>query len=249
MFLVYAKSRNGNNSATLIRPSELPTYDEFTDGAQREYGRRPAGVLQQSVGEARRAAADFLAQYRQTFDRARHVVETGRAHTAGALDYLRHETNPVARTAAITAGGLAGLLAAALRRRGLLQRLLYTGVGLTVPTSACYPRETAAFGRWTLDQSEKYASIAYNFLVGAKPDGSAPPSPAPASKRSASEREAVQAPPAAAQVPPSKRSASEREAVQAPPAAARPALTIAPVVPDPGQSQPEDDDLYTTRSG
>ncbi|XP_043233939.1 uncharacterized protein LOC122387639 isoform X4 [Amphibalanus amphitrite] len=214
MFLVYAKSRNGNNSATLIRPSELPTYDEFTDGAQREYGRRPAGVLQQSVGEARRAAADFLAQYRQTFDRARHVVETGRAHTAGALDYLRHETNPVARTAAITAGGLAGLLAAALRRRGLLQRLLYTGVGLT-----------------------------------AKPDGSAPPSPAPASKRSASEREAVQAPPAAAQVPPSKRSASEREAVQAPPAAARPALTIAPVVPDPGQSQPEDDDLYTTRSG
>ncbi|KAF0310522.1 hypothetical protein FJT64_018478 [Amphibalanus amphitrite] len=25
--------------------------------------------------------------------------------------------------------------------------------------------------------------------------------------------------------------------------------TIAPVVPDPGQSQPEDDDLYTTRSG
>ncbi|KAF0287353.1 hypothetical protein FJT64_001477 [Amphibalanus amphitrite] len=84
----------------------------------------------------------------------------------GALDYLRDETNPVARTAAITAGGLAGLLAAALRRRGLLQRLLYTGVGLTVPTSACYPRETAAFGRWTLDQSEKYASIAYNFLVG-----------------------------------------------------------------------------------
>ncbi|KAF0287349.1 putative ATP-dependent RNA helicase Dbp73D [Amphibalanus amphitrite] len=63
---------------------ELPLSVLGARVTEREYGRRPAGVLQQSVGETRRAAADFLAQYRQTFDRARHVVETGRAHTAAS---------------------------------------------------------------------------------------------------------------------------------------------------------------------
>ena len=49
---------------------------------------------------------------------------------AGTLDYLQDETNLVPRATAITVGGLTGLLVAAIRRRGLFKRLLYTGVGL-----------------------------------------------------------------------------------------------------------------------
>ncbi|XP_037086074.1 MICOS complex subunit MIC27-like, partial [Pollicipes pollicipes] len=141
MFTIRAKSKNGEDPVTLIRPSELPIYEDQEPADEYEYHQRPTGLLEQSVGDLRRALSGFVSQYSDTYDYAKHVYETGKAHSAGTLDYLQDETNLVPRATAITVGGLTGLLVAALRRRGLFKRLMYTGVGLAVPTSICYPQQ------------------------------------------------------------------------------------------------------------
>jgi len=252
----------------MVRPSELPIYDDLAAEEGVEYQLPPPGALQQSVGEVRNSVADFFGQFRETYDYVRHVYDTGVAHTAGTLDYLQDETNLVPRATAITVGGLTGLLLAALRRRGLVKRLLYTSVGLAVPTAICYPAQTeyltTEYARWASGEAAKYGPIAYNFIIGAKPEEE----PSPAANAS-SKKAALPKPSAAAEKPqepttavepvtaakveePQPEPAANAEAPEPEPAA--PAVESAPkpvkaVVPDPGQANPEDADLYTTRSG
>ena len=52
---------------------------------------------------------------------------------------ISSEGNTVGKAAAITGGGLIGLLLAS--KRGFFKKLLYTSVGLTAASAACYPKE------------------------------------------------------------------------------------------------------------
>merc|ERR1719342_336970 len=73
-------------------------------------------------------------------DQVNHVVETGKAHTQGALFQLREEDNLPARVGLIAGAGTAGLMLGLLRGR-LIKRVLYTGIGAGVGASVCYPEE------------------------------------------------------------------------------------------------------------
>ena len=62
------------------------------------------------------------------------------AHTRSLYERISDESSSVPKAAAITAGGLTGLLIAS--RKGFIRKILYTGIGLTAAAAACYPNQS-----------------------------------------------------------------------------------------------------------
>merc|ERR1712037_264366 len=122
----------------MVLPSDLPFYSK----EEVEYAMAPqeASALEDGVRMAREAMSEVGKQAGLLVDQVNHVVETGKAHTQGALFQLREEENLPARIGFIAGTGTAGLMLGLLRGR-LIKRVLYTGIGAGIGASVCYPEE------------------------------------------------------------------------------------------------------------
>merc|ERR1712037_462736 len=107
----------------MVLPSDLPFYSK----EEVEYAMAPqeASALEDGVRMAREAISEVGKQAGSLIDQVNHVVETGKAHTQGALFQLREEDNLPARVGLIAGTGAAGLMIGLLRGR-LIKRVLYT---------------------------------------------------------------------------------------------------------------------------
>lgn len=123
----------------MVLPSDLPFYSKEE---KVEYAMAPQEptALEDGVRMAREAMSEIGKQAGLLVDQVNHVVETGKAHTQGALFQLREEDNLPARVGLIAGAGTAGLMLGLLRGR-LIKRVLYTGIGAGVGASVCYPEE------------------------------------------------------------------------------------------------------------
>jgi len=120
-------------------PSDLPFYSKEE---KVEYAIAPQEptALEDGVRMAREAISEVGKQAGLLVDQVNHVVETGKAHTQGALFQLREEDNLPARVGLIAGTGTAGLMLGLLRGR-LIKRVLYTGIGAGLGASVAYPEE------------------------------------------------------------------------------------------------------------
>jgi len=123
----------------MMLPSDLPFYSKEE---KVEYAIAPQEptALEDGVRMAREAISEVGKQAGLLVDQVNHVVETGKAHTQGALFQLREEDNLPARVGLIAGTGTAGLMLGLLRGR-LIKRVLYTGIGAGLGASVAYPEE------------------------------------------------------------------------------------------------------------
>ncbi|XP_045124917.1 LOW QUALITY PROTEIN: microtubule-associated protein futsch-like [Portunus trituberculatus] len=179
-------------TSRMVRPSDLPIYEEPEEVLNFEYHGRERTTLEEGVGVVRQQVEGVLAATRSTRERAVHIYETGKAHSMAALDildtirdstatvdYLADEENTLPRVGAITVGGLAGWCWG-LGRGGLFKKILYTSTGVITAASLCYPRHAYTISQQLYGGAKTYGAIGYNFVAGVKPQSKAPPPPPPA---------------------------------------------------------------------
>ncbi|XP_064088092.1 titin homolog isoform X5 [Macrobrachium nipponense] len=162
-------------TSRMIRPSELPMYEEPEEVLDFEYHGRERTSLEETVGSVRHEIEGILEATRSTREKVIHICETGKAHTMATVDMLKSlqslqdEENMLPRVGAITIGGLAGLVLGARKKGGLAKKAMYTSVGVTATASLCYPRQAYQISQQAYGTAKEYANIGYNFVAGVKP--------------------------------------------------------------------------------
>ena len=96
--------------------------------------------METGIRAAREAAAPYYSVVSATGRRGAQVLATAVAHTRSLYERISDESSSVPKAAAITAGGLTGLLIAS--RKGIVRKVLYTSLGLTAAAAACYPSQS-----------------------------------------------------------------------------------------------------------
>ena len=89
---------------------------------------------------------------------------------------LKDEENLPMRAGFIGGGAFLGLLTAAIRRRKLFGKSLYTLIGAGIFTSILYPDDARQFGKDLTDEGERLSKIAINFVQGVQPQDVKPKS-------------------------------------------------------------------------
>jgi len=156
--------RAEESETKLIRPSDLPLYDEPTE-VRYEIAPREQGALEQNIKIVRESVNMVNDQVNEVKDQINHVYETGKAHSQGGYNQLLDEDNLLARVGVITGLGTFGLIVGMVRGR-FLKRLVYTGLGAGVGTAICYPEDATQVSNNIYAESRKKAMIAYNFING-----------------------------------------------------------------------------------
>ncbi|XP_022258553.1 MICOS complex subunit MIC27-like isoform X3 [Limulus polyphemus] len=123
----------------LLKATELPLYGDPDDCIQYELEERAPGSLELGISTLRKTASQYLYTVEETKERASQIYETAIAHSKGTYDYITHDDNAIPRAIVITVGGLGGLLLGA--RGGLMKKITYSGTGMLVVASLCYPRQ------------------------------------------------------------------------------------------------------------
>lgn len=98
------------------------------------------GTLETGIRSAREAATPYYSIVAASGRRGAEILSTAVAHTRSLYARISDDSSSVPKAAAITAGGLTGLLFAS--RKGFIRKVLYTGLGLTAAAAACYPNQS-----------------------------------------------------------------------------------------------------------
>lgn len=98
------------------------------------------GALESGIRTAREAATPYYSIVAASGRRGAEILATAVAHTRSLYDRISDDSSSVPKAAAITAGGLTGLLIAS--RKGFIRKILYTSIGLTAAAAACYPNQS-----------------------------------------------------------------------------------------------------------
>lgn len=171
-----------NEPSKLVRPSELPIYpeEETPSPPKCDPSLSSDSVLYSSVQIVRKCIWTVIDEGKILGQQAFDYIETGKAHTASTLAFLREEQNSIPRYGAIGIGGLAGLVLAL--RRGKFKKLLYTTTGATAMAALCYPKEAEQYTGEGLKLAKQYIVIVYHFINGVLRDyagAQLPPLPKP----------------------------------------------------------------------
>lgn len=148
----------------LIRPSELPIYDERDENLVSRFSQSKPGSVESAITEIRQTVCGWMEVIEGSGERAVRFVGTGVAHTKDVYDYIRDDSNILARAGLITLGGLGGLLVGA--RGGFFKKVFYSGVGMGTLASLCYPKEAVQVSQDAYKISKYYAFVAYNKIQG-----------------------------------------------------------------------------------
>lgn len=173
--------KKDTNEPPKVRPSELPIYPKEPPPPQPcDPKLNPDSLLNSSVRQVRKCIWTVIDEGKILSQQACDYIETGKAHTASTLAFLRVEENRVPRYGAIGIGGLAGLILAL--RRGKFKKLLYTTAGATAMAALCYPKEAEQYTSEGLKLAKHYIVIGYHFVNGVLRDYAGvqlPPLPKP----------------------------------------------------------------------
>ncbi|XP_076361886.1 MICOS complex subunit 26/27 isoform X1 [Tachypleus tridentatus] len=123
----------------LLKATELPLYEDPDDYIQYELEERAPSSLELGISTLRKSAGQYLYTVEGTRERVSQIYETAIAHSKSTYDYITHDDNAIPRAIVITVGGLGGLLLGA--RGGLMKKITYSGTGMLVVASLCYPRQ------------------------------------------------------------------------------------------------------------
>ncbi|XP_068218058.1 fap1 adhesin-like isoform X2 [Palaemon carinicauda] len=216
-----AKTMSG--TSRMIRPSELPIYEEPEEVLDFEYHGRERTSLEETVGAVRGEIEGVFEATRSTRERVVHICETGKAHTMASvdmiknlqllqvtIDYISDEENMLPRVGAITIGGLAGLVLGARKKGGLAKKAFYTSAGITATASMCYPRQAYQISQQAYGTAKEYANIGYNFVAGVKPQSKVAVHEEP-KKEPAVEPVPVAEPSPSPETPPAETASTESE--------------------------------------
>ncbi|RUS73400.1 hypothetical protein EGW08_018839 [Elysia chlorotica] len=136
-------SENSSSQAgpRIMRACDLPIYtvakSESDTGSETPY---PRNAIEEKIGNTRRGIQDFLNQYKDTFEGAKETVETGVEHSKSTLDFVQNNPGELPRVAFISVGSLGGFI---LGYRGsIFRRLLYGSVAGLSCAALCYPQLT-----------------------------------------------------------------------------------------------------------
>lgn len=221
----------------LVRPSELPIYDVECDCQHTLMDSFPVkekSVLEKRIMDIRVALIEVLGSFEGSKDRVVQFMEVGKAHTLDTIEYLREESNVLARIGAISVGGLSGLVLGI--RGGAFKKLFYAGIGTSTVASLCYPQTATQICKSGLTIAKYYSIIGYNKI-----------------QEEFNERRKAKTQPLSPPKVPSLEKIGEQGNVTSLNAQieTKPQKVInnPPLIKgDYGQSNPEDHDLYTTRN-
>lgn len=118
---------------------QLPLYGNPYPPRDVILNEEPSG-LESGIRSTREAAAPYYAIVAASGRRGAEILATAVAHTRSLYDRISDDSSSVPKAAAITAGGLTGLLIAS--RKGFIRKILYTGLGMTAAAAACYPSQS-----------------------------------------------------------------------------------------------------------
>ncbi|XP_076361887.1 MICOS complex subunit 26/27 isoform X2 [Tachypleus tridentatus] len=213
----------------LLKATELPLYEDPDDYIQYELEERAPSSLELGISTLRKSAGQYLYTVEGTRERVSQIYETAIAHSKSTYDYITHDDNAIPRAIVITVGGLGGLLLGA--RGGLMKKITYSGTGMLVVASLCYPRQaielTQRGYKVVRDQSvsmvKEYTGYDLKDLLSLK-NFTSSPLPTPTIDEIGQQAKEKQ---------PNEETNTKDKIVQG----------------DPGMSNPEDKDMYTTRGG
>ncbi|XP_054156503.1 MICOS complex subunit MIC27-like [Oppia nitens] len=123
----------------LMKISELPLYGNPYPRAERVIIDEELGYIESGVQQVRQQLNPVVDTITKSSERAVDILKTSYYHSLSTYEYISAEGNTVAKAAAITTGGLLGLLISS--RRGFFKKVFYTTAGLTAASAACYPKE------------------------------------------------------------------------------------------------------------
>lgn len=98
------------------------------------------GSIEGALRTTREALTPYFSMGIDASRRGIEIMETAVAHTKSTYEVIIDESSSIPKAAAITSGGLLGLLLAS--RRGFFKKILYTGTGLGLSAALCYPKQT-----------------------------------------------------------------------------------------------------------
>ncbi|XP_065562655.1 uncharacterized protein LOC136028708 isoform X2 [Artemia franciscana] len=151
----------------ILAIKDLPIYEEPEEIYNYEYITTQPSGLEKQIRSARLKTQCFLSEHQETISKARHVYETGKAHSKEAFYSILDEENISARAGIITFGGIIGVLNA--RKSGILKKLTYGTIGASAVAALLYPKEAYNMVSKESIRLKKLSVIAYNFALGAKP--------------------------------------------------------------------------------
>lgn len=99
-----------------------------------------SGAIESSIRTARETTSPYFGMIASSGRRGMEVLSTAYAHSRSLYGRISEEGSAIPKAAAITAGGLTGLLIAS--RRGFIRKILYTSLGLTAAAAVCYPDQS-----------------------------------------------------------------------------------------------------------
>jgi len=155
----------------LVRPSQLPLYDQ-PEQTQYVLANREPGLLEENIKVARESLNLVSEQVAEAGEKMNYVIETGVAHSQGAYNQLLEEDNLAGRVGVIAGGATLGLIVGLLRGR-FIKRVLYTTLGAGIGASISYPAEAKQLSEEAYTETRKKAMIAYNFVNGVDSSGTA----------------------------------------------------------------------------
>ncbi|XP_072361205.1 MICOS complex subunit MIC27-like isoform X1 [Scyliorhinus torazame] len=241
-FTVYASSKSPQDK-DLVKPEQLSVYNEPSTNSK--YVTEQPGWLLQRISGVRQTVEPFAAQCKGAYNAIKNGAENTIAFGKGAYVFLKDPPEGfLPRVGVITVSGLAGLILAA---RGPQFKKVAYPVGLaSVGMAICYPQEALSVAKFS---GQKMYAVGQGSYMVARAFW----------KRSAARRERdLEATKAQADQLMEAENTDTSLTTELPqqlqsevtfvPTEEKQMVVIDPTLMDHGQSNPEDTDMYSTRS-
>ncbi|XP_038630822.1 MICOS complex subunit MIC27-like isoform X2 [Scyliorhinus canicula] len=241
-FTVYASSKNSQDK-DLIKPEQLSVYNEPSTNSK--YVTEQPGWLLQRISGARQTVQPFAAQCKGAYNAIKNGAENTIAFGKGAYVFLKDPPEGfLPRVGVITVSGLAGLILAA--RGPQFKKVMYPAGLASVGMAICYPQEALSVAKFSGQKMYAVSQGTYMFARAFWKRNAA---------RRERDREATKAQAdqliEAENTDTSLTKALPQELqseVTFMPMEEKQMVVIDPTLMDHGQSNPEDTDMYSTRS-
>lgn len=149
------KDKCCNSKNTLPKANELPIYKCLDDHDYYKVVQTPPTSLERGISHVRKSLKVYVGSLQNVKEQCKDVYETGVAHSKSTYDFITDEDNTLPRAAAITVGGLTGLLLGV--RGGIFKKVFYSGTGMAIVAAVCYPKQFADYSQcgynWTKNKT------------------------------------------------------------------------------------------------
>ncbi|KAK0049700.1 MICOS complex subunit Mic27, partial [Biomphalaria pfeifferi] len=200
---------------------ELPLYPVNNKDSFKEEP-FPRNVVEAYISSMRKSVVDFFSQYEESFKTFQAKTQTSIDHSKATLDYIQNNPGELPRVIFIAVAGMGGVVLG--YRGGAVKKLTYGTIAGLSCASLCYPKKSVELANQFSDNIHKLwkESGVESSLSEIWP-------------------QTQQGQDAKVQLPQKKLKFMATEVSYTPPAAGQ-------LQGDLGQSNPEDKDMYSTRS-